>query len=82
MKLRLKVAPGHRYAEVSLRTRQGKIWLSKEQATTIDTDLLAPGEERVIQRYEDEGRLVVREVKASKRKAKPKAEPAAEEAEG
>lgn len=68
MKLRLEVTPNHRFAEVPVRTKKGKVWVGQYKATTVDTKDLLPGEEVTIRRYEEEGRLKVSEVRARKGK--------------
>jgi len=68
MKLKLQVKPTHRFAEVSLRAKTGKLWVGKGKPVTVDTEELLPGEDLVIQRYEAEGRLIVKEVKPKEAK--------------
>jgi len=59
-KYELQVVPGHRYNELSIRLRDGvKVWVNKDQVTTLEPEQLAKGEDKVIDRYEHEGRMVV-----------------------
>lgn len=58
MKLKLQIAPTHRFAELSIRTRAGKVWIGKDRPVVIDSDELLPGEDVTILRYEEEGRLI------------------------
>lgn len=62
MKYELQVAAGHRFVEVPVRTKSGKVWVGKGKVTSIAGEDLLPGEALVIQRLQAEGRLVVVEV--------------------
>jgi predicted component of type VI protein secretion system len=61
MKLRIRVTPGHRFAELSLVKKDGsKLWIDQgPRYTTVDTKDLADGEEYTIGRYEHEGRFQI-----------------------
>ena len=75
-KFRLQVVHGHRYQEVSLRTLSNvKLWISQEGETVVDTKDLRPGEEWVIRRYEDEGKLIVKAWRARKSATPPEPAP-------
>jgi len=56
-KYELRVVAGHRYAEVPVRTKAGKVYVTKERVTTLRAADLAEGEDEVITRYVREGKL-------------------------
>ena len=69
MKIKIKVAEGHRFAELSLRMADGsKLWIDKAGAV-IDTDELAEGEDFTIERYKREGRIETSAIRAKAVKA-------------
>jgi len=75
-KFRLQVVHGHRYQEVPLHTLGGgKLYITKAGETLVDTADLAAGEEWVIRRYEDEGKLIVKAPRRVRRTATPAVEP-------
>jgi len=81
MKYELQVAANHRYAELSIRLADGsKVWIGKDRVTALAPADLADGEDKVIDRYESEGRMLVVRVEppapkpAKGRKPKPQDE--------
>ena len=73
MNYELRVIRGHRYAEVSIRLADGsKVWVGKDNVTTLKAAELAEGEGKTIERYEIEGRLQVVRVKPAPRRRRGK----------
>jgi len=80
-KYELQVAANHRYAELSIRLADGsKVWIGKDRVTALAPADLAEGEDKVVDRYESEGRMLVVRVEppapkpAKGRKPKPQDE--------
>jgi len=61
---RLLVVPGHRYDELSVATKKGKVWIGKVEAVTLGSNDLLEGEAFKIRRYRAEGRMIVEEMEA------------------
>ena len=61
---RIQVTPNHRFDELSVATKKGKVWVGKDTATIVGSDDLLPGEEFKLARYREEGRMFVDEVDA------------------
>ena len=76
MILRLRVTPGHRFAELSLINADGsKRWIDQgPRYTVVDTNELAAGQEYTIRRYQQEGRFQVKQGRARRRAPKPPAD--------
>jgi len=80
-KYELQVAANHRYAELSIRLADGsKVWIGKDRVTALAPADLAEGEDKVVDRYESEGRMLVVRVeppapKPTKTQRRPKPEP-------
>ncbi len=68
---RLQVMQGHRYDQLSVATKTGKIWVGKDEAVTIGSSELLEGEVFKLRRYREEGRMIVAEM-ASNGERKPR----------
>lgn len=77
----LRIAPDHRYEWLPIRLKNGrKKQVGKKKSVIIASDKLAKGEEFTIMRYAQEGRMIVVETEAKKRKPRKKKVPAKIEA--
>ena len=73
---RLRIRATHRFNQLPIRTKIGKVPVTKEAWVDIPAEDLADGEAFTIRRYEAEGRFIVKLVRP-KRKRRARAEPKA-----
>ena len=76
---RLRIRATHRFNQLPIRTKTGKVAVTKEAWVDIPAEDLADGEAFTIRRYELENRFEVRLVEPKpKRKRRPKPKPKVE----